>query len=298
MAKILGPTVFAFIAWHALGVDASPQWYDQDYGPQARIHAGDPVRQNIYPFVVRITVEHNENARYPGPDEACRDAYPSSGQPYYPKVCTGAVITRRHVLSSARCLRPRNYHAQYSVHFGAANVDRQKPKKVTRIFRHHNCTLYGGLQRAGHDLAVFQVANDFPDAVTPIQLPKAFPSYLFGEELDTAGWGNLNEGYGNVQHSRQLQQAILRLQRGKVCREYLDNWILEGQVCTTAVRGYPQQDDFGAPLWYNEGGWRLLGVFSWYAETYDGDVVSVFTTTTDHQKWLQQFTRNKRRQYE
>lgn len=89
-----------------------------------------------------------------------------------------------------------------------------------------------------------------------------------------------------MKHSKDLRVASLRLLDAEACGKRLNDTPLRGQICATAVRGYPQEDDYGAPLLLAGEDWYLLGVFSWFLPEEYAASPFVFTSTLAHAKWI------------
>lgn len=79
------------------------------------------------------------------------------------------------------------------MHYGASKWEQQKSMAVVRLSRHPNCKLFGRDKRAVNDLAVLEVAQPFPEDVTPVVLPEKSLGNMSHKLVDTAGWGNTNE---------------------------------------------------------------------------------------------------------
>lgn len=248
----------------------------------------------MYQFVVRITITFsNESSYTKNYDDACPD-HPSVKDwmkrlwPGHPGlVCAGTVVSKKHVLTAARCIWLKEMRPVYTVYYGSPDIKDQKPMAVTGAIRHPKCESFGHGQRLVNDIAVLETAESFPPNIDIATLPKNLGN-ITGRVVDTAGWGNVDERRSlHVNDSKSLKHASLRLSSAERCHKSFPHSDLTGQLCATAKDGQPHLDDFGAPLLYTKDDWYVIGVFSWFSQKEFPSSPFVFESTEYHKKWIE-----------
>ncbi|KAL1454701.1 hypothetical protein MTO96_043706, partial [Rhipicephalus appendiculatus] len=148
---------------------------------------------------VRISVTFsNESSYNKNYDDVCPDTQLKRNRkkPMHPKepgrTCVGSVLSRRHVLTAGRCLWPRYMKPVYTVYYGSAVWNEQKPTGVVRAVRHPKCRSFGRGRRLVNDVAVMEIEQDFPAMLDAVSLPKDLGN-ITGHVVETAGWGNTDE---------------------------------------------------------------------------------------------------------
>ncbi|KAH6937529.1 hypothetical protein HPB50_001329 [Hyalomma asiaticum] len=203
------------------------------------------------------------------------------------RTCVGSVISRRHVLTAGRCVWPRKMMPVYTVYYGSAVWNEQKPTGVVRAVRHPKCRSFGRGRRLVNDVAVMEVERDFPGTLDAVSLPKDLGN-ITGHVVETAGWGNTDEEQeARLNHSDHLQRVTLRLRSAKRCKEAYPTADMQDQLCATAKDGQPHLDDFGAPLLLTTDDWYVIGVFSWFRLRDFPTSPFVFASTAHHIKWIE-----------
>ncbi|XP_065300920.1 chymotrypsin B-like isoform X3 [Dermacentor albipictus] len=235
---------------------------------QARMVLGDSVSSTMYPFILKRDRKKPMHPKEPG------------------RTCVGSVLSRRHVLTAARCIWPRKMRPVYTVYYGSAVWNDQKPTGVVRAVRHPECRSFGRGRRLVNDVAVLEIEQAFPAMLDAVSLPKDLGN-ITGHVVETAGWGNTDEEQqARLNHSAQLQRVALRLRSAERCKEAYPSADLKGQICATAKDGQPHLDDFGAPLLLTTDDWYVVGVFSWFRLRDFPTSPFVFASTSYHSQWI------------
>ncbi|XP_077512044.1 chymase-like [Amblyomma americanum] len=260
---------------------------------EARMVLGDAVSSTMYPFIVRISITFSNDSSYnKNYDDVCPDTHlrRDRKKPMHPKepgrTCVGSVVSRKHVLTAGRCIWPLKLRPVYTVYYGSAVWNEQKPTRVIRAVRHPGCRSFGQGRRLVNDVAVLETEQEFPARLDAVSLPQNLGN-ISGRVVETAGWGNTDEEEeARLNHSDHLQRVTLRLRTSQRCKEAYPSADLKGQICATAKDGQPHLDDFGAPLLLATDDWYVVGVFSWFRLRDFPTSPFVFASTAHYAPWI------------
>lgn len=216
--------------------------------------------------------------------------------------CGGALITQRHVLTAAHCIRTDLKFTRLGEH--DLNIETETSYvdiDVVKSTRHPNYN-----SRDGHsDLAVLRLARGAPftNLIRPACLPstpqlraKSYVNYT----PFVAGWGKTQEGGKSAQILQELQIPV---HANAVCKDRYQrlNRLVSAQqfdqavICAGVLAGGKDtcQGDSGGPLMIPEpfqGGVRfyVIGVVSYGIGCARPEVPGIYTSVANFMDWILQ----------
>ncbi|KYN09021.1 Chymotrypsin-2, partial [Trachymyrmex cornetzi] len=187
--------------------------------------------------------------------------YQVSVRYYNLHICSGALISDRHVLSAAHCIcglidEPSE---ELSVHTGSINLKEGEKHAVKDVICHPDY-VYGSEKSWTADLVVIMLAKEI--CISSSQSPIALAMHddvPIGQQAIISGWGRVHP-FSWL--SRDLQKLSVPIIDNNVCQAYYKNTtILNSQICTFEKKGIGAcKGDSGSPLVHN---CILIGIFSW-----------------------------------
>lgn len=168
-------------------------------------------------------------------------------------VCSGTVITRKHILTAAHCF---DNGETYTVGFGSA--DESKPrfeKRQNRFILHEN------YNRATKDnnIAIIEFSNPIDldrEAISPICLPGNDNSNLRLTAI-ISGWGGTSSANPSTSVTK-LHEGSVQIDTCPDTSSYTDN-----MICTTSPSVDACKGDGGGPIIIsNDGRYQQVGIIS------------------------------------
>ncbi|XP_073840712.1 venom serine protease Bi-VSP-like [Musca autumnalis] len=219
-----------------------------------------------------------------------------------PFKCGGALVTARHVVTAAHCLRKDLKFVRLGEHDLTTDTEaRHVDINVVRSEKHPNYNTQNGHS----DLAILYLERnvDFTEFISPICMPTTpqlrQKSYVKHTPF-VVGWGKTMEGgiSANV-----LQELQIPIYENSVCRDryqkqkrlFTENQFDSAVLCAGVLSGGKDtcQGDSGGPLmipepYQNNVRYYLIGVVSYGIGCARPEIPGVYTSTQYFMDWIQQ----------
>ncbi|XP_071561884.1 chymotrypsin-2-like isoform X1 [Temnothorax nylanderi] len=216
----------------------------------------------IFMSVVSYETQALRIRRLVGGQDAVESEFPYqvSLRYYDLHICSGALISDRHVLSAAHCVcglidEPSE---ELSARTGSINL-KEGERHAVKDVKCHPDYVYGSEMSWTADLVVITLAKEI--CTSPSQSPIALATCdaPVGRHAVISGWGRVHT-FSWL--SRNLKKLSVPIIDNDVCQAYYNNTtVLSSQICTFERKGIGAcKGDSGSPLVYNG---TLVGIFSW-----------------------------------
>lgn len=217
--------------------------------------------------------------------------------------CGGSLVTKRHVVTAAHCIRSDLRVVRLGEHDLDIDTEtRHVDVNIVRMTRHPQYN-----SRNGHsDIAVLYLANDvqFTDTIGPVCVPDkvSFESRsLIGYTPFVAGWGRTKEGGESANILQEVQLPILannqckeryRTQNRLISEDQFD----EATICAGVLSGGKDtcQGDSGGPLMLPEKSSRntfyynLIGIVSYGIGCARAGIPGVYASVPHFSDWIKE----------
>lgn len=199
-------------------------------------------------------------------------------------VCGGAIISPKHVISGAGCVRVVN---PSSITILAGSTSRfpgvgVEVKPVVGFVRHPGYKLYPTPQ---NDISIVFVATDFAFGrlVQPIRLPQAGAVAREGAVATVSGWGAIKEGEQIFQ--KKLRWASVSVVGNEKCNVAHRGLITEAMMCAGDTDDGKDacNGDGGGPLTVDG---LLIGIVSWGQGCGRKPLPGVYTRVSYYVEWI------------
>ncbi|XP_043285582.1 uncharacterized protein [Venturia canescens] len=203
-------------------------------------------------------------------------------------VCGGAIISNRHVLTSAACAQKLSNIRNAVVVTGSTIVTKGEIHQIKQVLYHSNWNRY--TSGAPNDLAIITLFNgmNFNYFQNKINLPYGPPPSRVTATV--SGWGTRTNP-SNYAGVGDLSKAQVYTIGASECHTILQNTsiIWTSQICTRGPRGVGIcSGDEGGPLAYNG---QLIGIISWGILCGQG-YPDVYTSVYHYLPWINYYMRN------
>uniref|UniRef100_A0A1A9WLK5 CLIP domain-containing serine protease n=1 Tax=Glossina brevipalpis TaxID=37001 RepID=A0A1A9WLK5_9MUSC len=217
-----------------------------------------------------------------------------------PFKCGGTLVTARHVVTAAHCIRRDLSFVRLGEH--DLSTDAEARHVDIPVARRESHPQYN--KRNGHsDIAILYLAFNvkFSDSIAPICLPYApeFRQKSYVQHTPfVAGWGKTMEGGQSADVLQELQipifdNEVCRVRYEQQKRFFTENQFDEATICAGVLSGGKDtcQGDSGGPLMMPEPykdsvRYYLIGVVSYGIGCARPEIPGVYSSTQHFMDWI------------
>lgn len=241
---------------------------------EVRIYYGDDAMRGEFPFMVRVYVV----------------VYGTTYQ------CGGALIAQRVVVTAAHCLAGSTSDATVVLGDHTDSADPQETYLSVASWISHPDYDEGNLS---NDIGLIYLGSDADltnPYITTISLPTSNDEWMYeeGESVTVIGWG----GTERDSLAETLKKLTYKFVSEETCREYWEESIKDGMVCTGAMpanASHSWAGDSGGPLFSTEqsdgsDSWTLLALVSWGVSDDSVHTWDVNTDVLYYVDWIRAYS--------
>ncbi|KAL5292443.1 hypothetical protein ACFFRR_011330 [Megaselia abdita] len=258
-----------------------------------------PFTSPVYPTSSECGVSKASSTRLVGGKETLKGKYPwlaalGYRTPNIQFLCSGSLITNRHVLTSAHCITD----TLSFVRLGAHNLASFEPESIDALISESLTHEQFDLKSTMNDIAIIVLAQiiQFTDRISTICLPSEpdLQQDFIGYNPFVAGWGAVQYNGPTSNVLQEIQVPIVSLLQ---CMEsyktiyktitFNDRFICAGNGLNDACQG-----DSGGPLMYprtngNSVSFYVIGIVSFGYECSKAGFPGVYTRVASYLPWIQ-----------
>ncbi|XP_064099125.1 LOW QUALITY PROTEIN: transmembrane protease serine 4-like [Macrobrachium nipponense] len=237
-----------------------------------------PVKRSVnFTHTEECGVAHPGIARIVGGDRSSLDKWPwlVSLRSFPNKIfCGGSILTSRHVLTSAHCMKP--FRNLLFLTFVVAG-EKVSSSGNGRTFSMPTFTRNTKRAPFYADVVVVLLSGDlaFDTATSPVCLPPPDWVPTTGQAVTVIGWGRMWE---NGLSAWFLREVTVNIIEGSKCKEVFEKDWTTGMICAGAPGKDACQGDSGGPLLLKteDGTWVLVGLVSFGMGCAREDIPGVY----------------------